>query len=97
MALTAENFEKYRLQFVPPPRSDEASRAQELANKCWEQTKLENQLKHYQSVILDMETKLVIHRFLLSDLEEQHREISQEIATLRAEVAQPPPCPSSDS
>ena len=29
----------------------------------------------------------------MSDLEEQHREISQEITALRAEVAQPPPAP----
>ena len=64
MVLTAENFEKYRMQFFPAPKSDEASRAQELANKCREQTKLENQLKHYQGVIHDMENKLVKYRVI---------------------------------
>ena len=58
MVLTAEDFEKYRMQFVPAPKSDEPSRAQELANKCREQTKLENQLKHYQGVIQDMENTI---------------------------------------
>ena len=97
MVLTPEDFEKYKMQFVPVPRSDEASRAQELANKCREQTKLENQMKHYQGVISDLENKLVKHRILLSDLEIQHKEISQEIAASRAEVAQPPPAPPVES
>ena len=44
MVLSAEDLEKYRLQFVPASKSDEASRAHELANKCREQTKLENHL-----------------------------------------------------
>ena len=93
IVLTPEDFEKYRMQFVPPPRSAEASRAQELANKCREQSKLENQIKHYCTVIGDLETKLQKHKIIRSNLELQHQEISQKISVLKAEVAMPPPPP----
>ena len=87
MMLRAEDFERYQGKVLPPPKNDPASREQELVNKCREPTKLENQLMHYSGVIQDLENKLVRHWVILSDLEGQHREIRQEITTLRAEVA----------
>ena len=56
--------------------------------------------KHYRSVIEDMDTQIIKHRVLVSDVVEQHREIREEIVALRAEVgaqsvpvAQPHPPP----
>ena len=81
MVLSPEDFAKYKEQ-VMPAKSDRASSEQELANKVREQTKLENQMKHCRGVIEDLEGKLIKHRILLSDLVEQHREISEKITAL---------------
>ena len=78
MVLSAEDFERYNERFMPP-KNDRASCEQELANKCMEQTKLENQLKHYNGVVADHAGKLERHQVIISDLQEQHRAISEDI------------------
>ena len=58
--LSQEDFAKYKDKVVLA-KSDRASCEQELANKVRRHTKLENQQKRCNGVILDLENKLVRH------------------------------------
>ena len=82
------------MQFVPPPKSDEASRAQELANKCREQSKLETPDQARSHSDRRLGNKIGRNtRFFCLIWSLQHQEISQEISLLKSEVAMPPQAP----
>ena len=86
--LTPEDYAKYsaRLQ-PPPPRQEESSIYQDLANKDKEHSKILRQVEHHRNVVRDAEAKLSKQQTILQELLDRSQCLKQEIDALQAQVA----------
>ena len=83
--LSQEDYEKYSGRLEPPPKKEETTIYQELANKVKEQDVLV-QVDHHRNVVRDVEAKLHKQQGLLQELLDRNQILQQEIDTLHAQV-----------
>ena len=72
----------------PPPKEEETTIYQDLANKVKEDGKILGQGKHHRHVVRDAEAKLHKQQGLLQELVAHSQSLKQEIDTLQAQVTE---------
>ena len=73
--LTNEDFAKYSAQVEPPPKREEPTFYQDLANKLKEHGKVWGQVEHHRNVVRDAQLKLQKHQGVLQDLLERSQSL----------------------
>ena len=92
--LTNEDYAKYSAQLEPPKR-EEPTIYQDLANKFKEHGKVLSQAEHHRSVVRDAQQKLQKHEGILKEFQDRSQILQQEINSLQeqadAAFSMPPP------
>ena len=73
--LTNEDKAKYSAQLEPPPKREEPTFYQDLANKLKEHGKVLGQVEHHRNVVRDAQLKLQKHQGVLQDLMERSQSL----------------------
>ena len=79
--LSSEDYAKYSAQLEPPKR-EEPTIYQDLANKFKEHGKVLSQVEHHRSVVRDAQQKLQKHEGILKELQDRSQILQQEINSL---------------
>ena len=72
--------------FLPPPKREEPTINQDLANKFKEHGKVLSQVEHHRNVVRDAQLKLQKHQGILQELLERSQSLQLEISCLQAQV-----------
>ena len=83
--LTNEDYAKYSAQLEPPKR-EEPTIYQDLANKLKEHGKVLSQVEHHRGVVKDAQQKLQKHEGFLKELLDRSQVLQQEINSLQEQV-----------
>ena len=83
--LSNEDYEKYSAQLEPPKR-EEPTIYQDLANKLKEHGKVLGQVEHHRGVVKDAQQKLQKHEGFLKELLDRSQVLQQEITSLQEQV-----------
>ena len=83
--LTNEDYAKYSAQLEPPKR-EEPTIYQDLANKLKEHVKVLGQVEHHRSVVRDAQQKLQKHEGILKELQDRSQILQQEINSLQEQA-----------
>ena len=83
--LTNEDYAKYSAQLEPPKR-EEPTIYQDLANKFKEHGKVLSQVEHHRSVVRDAQLKLQKHEGILKELQDRSQILQQEINSLQEQA-----------
>ena len=83
--LSSEDYAKYSAQ-LEPPKWEEPTIYQELANKFKEHGKGLSQVEHHRSVVRDAQQKLQKHEGILKELQDRSQILQQEINSLQEQA-----------
>ena len=83
--LTNEDYAKYSAQLEPPKR-EEPTIYQDLANKLKEHGKVLSQVEHHRGVVKDAQQKLQKHEGFLKELLDRSQVLQQEINSLQEQA-----------
>ena len=83
--LSSEDYAKYSAQLEPPKR-EEPTIYQDLANKLKEHGKVLSQVEHHRSVVRDAQQKLQKHEGILKELQDRSQILQQEINSLQEQA-----------
>ena len=83
--LSSEDYAKYSAQLEPPKR-EEPTIYQDLANKFKEHCKVLSQVEHHRNVVRDAQLKLQKHEGILKELQDRSQSLQQEINSLQEQA-----------
>ena len=83
--LSTEDYAKYSAQLEPPKR-EERTIYQDLANKFKEHGKVSSQVEHHRNVGRDAQLKLQKHEGILNELQDRSQSLQQEINSLQEQA-----------
>ena len=83
--LSSEDYAKYSAQLEPPKR-EEPTIYQDLANKFKEHCKVLSQVGRHRNVVRDAQLKLQKHEEILKELQDRSQSLQQEINSLQEQA-----------